>query len=209
MSSNFYSNTLSGVELIVKFAFSKMIFTKKYTDKNNYIYYNIGVMSDISWNEETSASAKYALTSIKPIDLPAGISIASGDMAFKTFHHESLALIKKEILKGIDNGTNKIDFALIEENPFITIVEDSSVKYGFGEQLDGEKINWSQMPLFDIILISSADDDDGIKSVSTKTIKGVKITSEGFAESIESLEVNAMASFLSIGGVTDWEVTNV
>jgi len=205
MSKEFYSNTLNGVELIIKFAFSKMVFTKDYSDKNNYVYYDIGDLSDINWSEETTASAKYALSSITPIDLPTGISVTTGDMAFKTFHHESLALIKKEILKGINGGTDKIEFPLIDENPFITLA-DSEADLDMDETSDPEAINWSQMPLFDVLLFSSADDENGIKRVSIKTIRGVKLTSEGFAESIDSLEVNAMASFIAIGGVSDWEV---
>ncbi|MGL6129995.1 MAG: hypothetical protein ACRCZ9_00080, partial [Fusobacteriaceae bacterium] len=78
----------------------------------------------------------------------------------------------------------------------------------FETHSDASKLNWAQMPLFDIILISQASKDYKTKEVRVKQIKSVKITSSGFAESIESLEINTFSSFMSIGEITDWKAVD-
>ncbi len=201
----FHSSTINGVELKCKFAFPKIFYTKNPADINKKIYYDCGFLAEISWEFNNSASAKHSLNSIQPIEINAGISIAEGQMIFKIFHRDSLEVMKAEVLKGINNGTDKIEMPLIEDNPFITL--EDGVEW---EEVTSrpEDINWSQMPLFDIILLSNTQDDLMNKVVRRKIISGVKITSSGFAESIASLEMNAMASFIAVGGVSDWEVVS-
>jgi hypothetical protein len=208
MQKEFYSSTLNGVELKIKFAFPKIYFTKSFDDIDKNVYYDIGVLADIGWSKSNSATPQYSLNMIKAMDITAGMSIAQGEMTFKTFHHDSLSVLKAEILKGINNGADKIEFPLIEDNPFVTL-EDYEEDLIFDTHSDPEKINWSQMPLFDVILISQATSDFSDQKVKIKKIQGVKITSMGFAESIESLEMNSMASFMAIGEITDWEDMSV
>lgn len=199
----FYSSTLNGVELKVKFAFPKVYFTKDPADKDKRIYYDIGVLADIGWSQSTTAAPQYALGMIKAMDITSGMSITEGNMTFKTFHHESLSLIKRKVLEGINNGRDKIEFPDIEDNPFITL-EDVVEDLIFDVQSDPDKVNWSQMPLFDILLFSQSSQNFNNKKIKVKEIKGVKFSSQGFAESIESLEINTMSSFIAIGEITDW-----
>lgn len=201
----FYSNTISGVELKVKFAFPKCYFTKEAADMDKSVLYDVGIMTDIMWNISNSASAKHTMSSTKAIDINAGMEIAQGEFVFKTFHKESLSVLKEEILKGIDKGRKKFKFATTSDNPFVTL-EDINESINFEQHTDAEKVNWAQMPLFDIILISSATDESNKKEIRIKTLYGVKLTSTGFAESIASVEMNTMASFMSIGGISDWEL---
>lgn len=198
----FYSSTVNGVELQCKFAFPKIFYTKNPADVNEMVYYDCGFLAEISWEFNNSASAKHSLNSIQPIEINAGISIAEGQMIFKIFHRDSLEVMKAEVLKGINGGADKIELPLVEDNPFITL--EDGIEW---EDVTSrpEDINWSQMPLFNIILLSNTQDELLNKVVRKKVISGVKITSSGFAESIASLEMNAMASFIAIGGVSDWE----
>lgn len=208
INKEFYSSTISGVELKVKFAFRKIFFTKQYKDKDDYVFYDIGVLANIGWEEIVPTNPKYSFNMIKAMDISSGMLIVQGDMIFKNFHEESLAAIKEEILKGINNEKNKIEFPLIEDNPFVTL-EDENEDYKFSTTSDGNRISWAQMPLFDLLLISSADDGKGRKEAKIKTIRDIKISSTGFAESVESLEMNSMTSFICVGGVSGWEAYKV
>lgn len=199
----FYSSTISGVELQCKFAFPKIYFTKNLADVNNKVYYNVGFLAEIGWEINNSATPKYALNSITPIDINAGISIVEGQVIFKIFHHDSLERLKAEVLKGINQGKDKIELPEIVDNPFITV--EDGIEWE-DVTSDPDKINWSQMPLFDIVLLSNTQGELLNKQVRKKVISGVKFTSQGFSESIASLEANSMASFIAIGGVTDWEL---
>lgn len=199
----FYSSTISGVELQCKFAFPKIYFTKNLNDVNEKVYYHVGFLAEIGWEINNSASAKYALNSITPIDITAGMSLVEGQLIFKIFHHDSLEKLKEEVLKGINGGQDKIVLPEVVDNPFITL--EDGIEW-LDTTSDSDKINWSQMPLFDIVLLSNTQDELLNKKVRKKVIGGVKFTSQGFSESIESLEFNSMASFIAIGGVSDWEL---
>ena len=199
----FYSSTISGVELQCKFAFPKIYFTKNLADVNNKVYYDVGFLAEIGWEMNNSATPKYALNSITPIDINPGMSIAEGQVIFKIFHHDSLEKLKAEVLKGINGGADKIELPEVVDNPFITLEDGIEVE---DVTSDPDKINWSQMPLFDIVLLSNTQGELLNKQVRKKVISGVKFTSQGFAESIASLEANSMASFIAIGGVSDWEL---
>lgn len=202
----FYKSTVSGVELQCKFAVPKIYYTKDQADLDKKVYYHIGFLAEIGWNVNNSADAKYSLNAINPLEITPGMSVVQGQMIFKIFHHDSLEQLKAEILKGINEGQDKIELPEIVDNPFITLEDEMTLNKVTS---DPEKINWSQMPLFDIILLSNTQGELLNRQVRKKEIKGVKITSQGFAESIASLEANAMASFIAIGGVSDWElVTN-
>lgn len=201
----YVASTISGVELQCKFAFPKIYFTKNLADVNQKVYYDIGFLAEIGWELNNSASAKYSLNSIAPIDVVAGMSILEGQVIFKIFHHDSLEKLKAEVLKGINGGKDKIELPEIEDNPFITLEDGIEIE---DVTSDPDKINWSQMPLFDIVLLSNTQGELLSKQIRKKVISGVKFTSQGFSESIASLEANSMASFIAIGGVTDWELVN-
>lgn len=201
----FYSSTVSGVELKCKFGFPKAYFTKNFKDLDTKIYYDIGFLAEIGWEINNSATPKYALNSMTPIDINPGISIAEGQIIFKIFHHDSLEKLKEEILKGINGGSDKIELPEIVDNPFVTLEDDIKVD---DVTSDPDKINWSQMPLFDIVLLSNTQGELLNKEVRRKIISGVKFTSQGFSESIASLEANSMASFMAIGGISDWELVS-
>ena len=198
----FYSSTISGVELKCVFGFPKAYFTKNFKDLNTKVYYDVGFLAEIGWEINNSATPKYALNSITPIDINAGMSIAEGQIIFKIFHHDSLEKLKEEVLKGINGGVDKIEFPEVVDNPFVTLEDEVTIE---DVTSDPDKINWSQMPLFDIVLFSNTQGELLDKKVRRKTISGVKSTSQGFSESITSLEANSMASFMAIGGISDWE----
>lgn len=199
----FYSSSINGVNLQVKFAIPKVFFTKNIADKDLRVYYDIGFLATIGWEENNSASANYSLTSIEAVSMHNGLSIVQGEMAFKIFHTDSLEALKREIFKGINGGTHKIHIAEQNDNPYLTLEEDIEL---FELEQNPDNISWHQMPPFDIVLLSSTNEELQKKQVRRKIIRGVTITSEGTSESIASLEINAMANFIAVGGMTDWEV---
>lgn len=201
----FYSSTISGVNLKCKFAFPKIYFTKKQEDLHKRIYFDIGFLTDIGWKQSNSSSAKFNLTSIGPIDIYSGAIITEGSMVFKIFHYNSFEHLKDEILKGINNGRDTIDFPEIYDSPFLSLDEEWE-DWEFHN--DGSKINWSQMPLFDVVLIAEAKDQYNRSEIRKKVIHGVKITSQNFGLSIDSTEISSVATFMAIGVVSDWELVN-
>lgn len=203
----FYSSVINGVELKCKFAFPKNYFTKNFADAKERIFYDIGFLYEIGWEDVNTSTPVFTLNTLTAMDIASGISMVRGNAVFKIFHKESLAELKREIAKGINNGRDKIEFPLIEDNPFTT-VEDTEDSVVFDTQDNAEKIKWGQMPLFDIILISQAADKNGVKKLKKMEIRGVRFNSIGFAEGIESLEMNSMASFMAVGKLTDWEDLN-
>lgn len=205
--TEFYSSTINGVELKCKFAFPKNYFTKNISDATERMFYDVGFLDSIGWEDVNSSTPIFSLNTMHAMDIVSGISISRGEMILKIFHRESLEELKREIVKGINNGRDQIEFPVIEDNPFVTL-DDIEGSLVFDSHSDPEKINWSQMPLFDIILISQVRGEDGIKRLRKKEIKGVRFESIGFSESIESLEMNTMASFIAIGRITDWEAVD-
>ena len=203
MSDRFYSNTISGVELQVKFAFPKIFFTKDIADKNKKVYYDVGTVVMLNWGIVSAARAKTVLSSVKAIDLPSGTTVTQGSMVFKVFHKDSLSVLKSEIIKGINGGQDTIETVVLDDSPFILLDRGDSVEFET-KALD-ESIDWVQLPFFDVILASTASDEQGVKTVRTMDIKSMKIFSEGFAESLESLETNSLVSFIAIEGVGDWK----
>ncbi|MGL4997675.1 MAG: hypothetical protein ACRC5T_01610, partial [Cetobacterium sp.] len=113
----FVSSTLNGVELKCKFAFPKVYFTKDPAHKNERVFYDIGFLANIGWQESNSATPQFSLNTIHAMDITAGLSIIQGEFAFKTFHYDSLSQLKAEIFKGINSGKDKIEFPIIEDNP--------------------------------------------------------------------------------------------
>lgn len=201
---NFISSTITGVELKCKIAIPKNYFTKDFKDVNKKVYYDIGILDSIGWDNVSSTTPKYTLSTTNPYDIASGISMAKGQMFFKTFYRDSLEALKSEIAKGINNGANKILFPVIEDNPFESL-ENFDEEIVLESHDDANKVTWGSMPLFDIILISKSKDENNVTTLHKKEIQGVRIESQGFAESIESLEMNSIVSFMAIGEITEWE----
>jgi len=198
----FISATISGAELECKFAFPKIFFTKNLADRYIKEYFDIGFLENIGWQVSNSASPKYTLTNRGPVDIYPGMEIAEGQMTFKVFHKNSFSELKSLIMQGINGGADKIKFPTLYETPFLSF-EDNFTEWEFHS--DNSKVDWGQLPPFEIILISKSKNQAGIIEVRKKTIKGVYITSEASGVAINSTEFNNAVSFMAIGEITDWE----
>ena len=201
-NNEFYSATISGAEFECKFAFPKIYFTKNPADKYTKIYYDIGFLEDIGWSTSNSATPKFNLTAIDAIDIYAGMEITEGQMTFKVFHHDSFEKLKEVILEGINHGKDKMKFPEIYDSPFLSLDLEWE-KWEFHN--DHTKINWGQMPLFDIILIVKNKNENNEIEVRKKVLEGVALSGQGSSVAINSTEISAFASFMSIGKITDWE----
>ena len=202
-TKEFYSSTISGSELECKFAFPKIYFTKNPKDKYVKVYYDIGFLEDIAWETSNSATPKYNLTSVHPLDIYAGMEIAEGQMSFKVFHHNSFEKLKEIIIEqGINGGKDKMLFPELYESPFV-VLDQEWQEWEFHNE--SKKTSWGQMPLFDIVLISKNRNEKNELEVRKKTLEGCGISALGSSVSISSTEMNAVASFVVIGKITDWE----
>lgn len=208
MREKIVASAINGIELKCKFAFAKNYFTKNYVDVNERVFYDIGFLAEISWENVTNVTPRYTLSTKNPFDITSGISMVRGQIVFKIFHRDSLEALKTEIAKGINEGRDKIVFPLISDNPFESL-EDYNASLVMPSHQNAEDAEWGDMPLFDIILIAQSKDHNYKSKIFKKEIKGVRFESNGFAEGIDSLELNSLTTFLAIGELTDWEeVTN-
>lgn len=202
--TKFTASALNGVELKCKFAFPKNYFTRNFSDVNLRVFYDIGFLAEIAWENVNNVTPRTTLSTKNPFDITSGISLVKGQMVFKIFHKDSLEALKSEIAKGINEGRDKIVFPLIEDNPFESL-EDYNSSLIMTSHQNADEVSWGDMPLFDIILLAQVKDENYKSKILKKEIKGVRLESEGFAESIESLEINSIATFMAIGELTDWE----
>lgn len=198
------ASSINGVELKCKFAFAKNYFTKNFADVDERVFYDIGFLAEIAWENVTNLTPRYTLSTKNPFDITSGISMVRGQMVFKLFHKDSLEALKSEVAKGINEGRDKIVFPVIEDNPFETL-EEYNASLVMPSHQNAEEMEWGDMPLFDIILFSQTRDENFKTKIMKKEIKGVRFESIGFAEGIESLEMNSITTFMAIGEITDWE----
>ena len=64
-------------------------------------------------------------------------------------------------------------------------------------EFDLEKLKWSDIPFFVIILSASTSQSD--ESLSQMEIRGVKINQYGSSEGVDSTEMNEMVKFIALG----------
>lgn len=204
MEKRIVASAITGIELKCKIAFSKNYFTKNFADINERIFYDIGFLAEIAWENVTNVTPRYTLSTKNPYDITSGISLVRGQAVFKIFHKDSLEALKSEIAKGINEGRDKIVFPVIEDNPYETL-EEAEASLAMTSHQNAEEAEWGEMPLFDIILIAQSKDENYKNKILKKEIRGVRFESIGFAEGIDSLEINTIATFMAIGGLTDWE----
>lgn len=200
----FVPSTITGVEMKCKIAFAKNYFTRNFADVDKRVFFDVGFIAEISWENITNVTPKFTLNTTNPFDITSGVSMVRGQAVFKVFHRDSLEALKREVGKGINNGEDKIMFPVINDNPFETL-EDYEDSLLMQSHTNAEIMEWGEMPLFDIILFTQAKDENYKSKVLKKEIKGCRFDRIGFAEGIDSLEVNTIAQFIAIGEITDWE----
>ena len=211
VSGNFSGTTITGVDMQVKFGFPEEffggsgqdVFDRALADGDKRIWFTIGTITQIRYAMQRDASPKYTLKEMNPLCFNKGIRMTQGDMVWKNFDRDAL----KQVLDKINTFEEGIDLAVINNSPLISASTKDAAEMAnssFVKESDGISY-WDQLPLFDIMVISKTS-DVGNKKPSHLLIKDVKITDNGFAESIDSTEMNDIVQFVSISGVESWKM---
>lgn len=209
-SNDFIGTTITGVDMQVMFGFPKEFFnsssdelTRDVPDGDERIWFKIGTVTQIRYGMQRDATPKYSLKEMSPVTFGKGVRITQGDMVWKNFDRDAF----QQVLDKLNTYEGGIDIAAINANPLISAmvksVGDKDLENSFS--IKHNIVHWDQLPLFDILCISKTS-DVGSKNVSNLRIKDVKITDNGFAESIDSTEMNDIVQFVAISGVDAWKV---
>ena len=199
---DFYDKTIDGIEMKVAFRFKKEHFGASGIEQD--VIFEIGTANLIRWNEHVGKDTAYNLHNTNPSGYSEGVGIVSGDIMFRVLLEDTLAMIGRKLL---DKEVNTIKTGKLEkyrQSPFLAIkdleviqTESKKEKDKTVSEFDLEKLKWSDIPFFDIIISASTSQSD--ESLSQMEIRGVKINQYGSSEGVDSTEMNEMVKFIAFG----------
>lgn len=199
-NQEFYDKTIDGIEMKVAFKFEKEHFGASGIEQD--VIFEIGTANLIRWNEHVGKDTAYNLNNTNPSGYSEGVGVVSGDIMFRVLLEDTLAMIGRKLL---DKEVNTIKTGKLEkyrQSPFLSIkdlevIQTESEKDKTVSEFDLEKLKWSDIPFFDIIISASTSQSD--ESLSQMEIRGVKINQYGSSESVDSTEMNEMVKFIAFG----------
>ena len=197
---DFYDKTIDGIEMKVAFRFKKEHFGASGIEQD--VIFEIGTSNLIRWREQVGKDTSYNLHNTNPSGYSEGVGIVSGDIVFRVLLEDALAMIGRKLL---DKEVNTIKTGKLEkyrQSPFLAIkdlevIQSSKEKEKTTSEFDLQKLKWSDIPFFDII-ISASTSQTG-EGLSQMEIQGVKINQYGTSEGIDSTEMNEMVKFIAFG----------
>ena len=197
---DFYDKTIDGIEMKVAFRFKKEHFGASGIEQD--VIFEIGTSNLIRWQEQVGKDTSYNLHNTNPSGYSEGVGIVSGDIVFRVLLEDALAMIGRKLL---DKEVNTIKTGKLEkyrQSPFLAIkdlevIQSSKEKEKTTSEFDLQKLKWSDIPFFDII-ISASTSQTG-EGLSQMEIQGVKINQYGTSEGIDSTEMNEMVKFIAFG----------
>ena len=197
---DFYDKTIDGIEMKVAFRFKKEHFGASGIEQD--VIFEIGTSNLIRWREQVGKDTSYNLHNTNPSGYSEGVGIVSGDIVFRVLLEDALAMIGRKLL---DKEVNTIKTGKLEkyrQSPFLAIkdlevIQSSKEKEKTTSEFDLQKLKWSDIPFFDIIISASTSQTD--EGLSQMEIQGVKINQYGTSEGIDSTEMNEMVKFIAFG----------
>ena len=197
---DFYDKTIDGIEMKVAFRFKKEHFGASGIEQD--VIFEIGTSNLIRWQEQVGKDTSYNLHNTNPSGYSEGVGIVSGDIVFRVLLEDALAMIGRKLL---DKEVNTIKTGKLEkyrQSPFLAIkdlevIQSSKEKEKTTSEFDLQKLKWSDIPFFDIIISASTSQTD--EGLSQMEIQGVKINQYGTSEGIDSTEMNEMVKFIAFG----------
>ena len=197
---DFYDKTIDGIEMKVAFRFKKEHFGASGIEQD--VIFEIGTSNLIRWREQVGKDTSYNLHNTNPSGYSEGVGIVSGDIVFRVLLEDALAMIGRKLL---DKEVNTIKTGKLEkyrQSPFLAIkdlevIQSSKEKEKTTSEFDLQKLKWSDIPFFDIIISASTSQTD--EGLSQMEIQGVKINQYGNSEGIDSTEMNEMVKFIAFG----------
>lgn len=197
---DFYDKTIDGIEMKVAFRFKKEHFGASGIEQD--VIFEIGTSNLIRWKEQVGKDTAYNLHNTNPSGYSEGVGIVSGDIVFRVLLEDALAMIGRKLL---DKEVNTIKTGKLEkyrQSPFLAIkdlevIQSSKEKEKTTSEFDLQKLKWSDIPFFDIIISASTSQSD--EGLSQMEIQGVKINQYGSSEGVDSTEMNEMVKFIAFG----------
>lgn len=197
---DFYDKTIDGIEMKVAFRFKKEHFGASGIEQD--VIFEIGTSNLIRWQEQVGKDTAYNLHNTNPSGYSEGVGIVSGDIVFRVLLEDALAMIGRKLL---DKEVNTIKTGKLEkyrQSPFLAIkdlevIQSSKEKEKTTSEFDLQKLKWSDIPFFDIIISASTSQSD--EGLSQMEIQGVKINQYGTSEGVDSTEMNEMVKFIAFG----------
>ena len=197
---DFYDKTIDGIEMKVAFRFKKEHFGTSGIEQD--VIFEIGTSNLIRWKEQVGKDTAYNLHNTNPSGYSEGVGIVSGDIVFRVLLEDALAMIGRKLL---DKEVNTIKTGKLEkyrQSPFLAIkdlevIQSSKEKEKTTSEFDLQKLKWSDIPFFDIIISASTSQSD--EGLSQMEIQGVKINQYGSSEGVDSTEMNEMVKFIAFG----------
>ena len=204
---DFYDKTIDGIEMKVAFRFKKEHFGASGIEQD--VIFEIGTSNLIRWQEQVGKDTSYNLHNTNPSGYSEGVGIVSGDIVFRVLLEDALAMIGRKLL---DKEVNTIKTGKLEkyrQSPFLAIkdlevIQSSKEKEKTTSEFDLQKLKWSDIPFFDIIISASTSQTD--EGLSQMEIQGVKINQYGTSEGIDSTEMNEMVKFIAFGDLIPFRI---
>ena len=197
---DFYDKTIDGIEMKVAFRFKKEHFGASGIEQD--VIFEIGTTNLIRWKEHVGKDTAYNLHNTNPSGYSEGVGVVSGDIVFRVLIEDALSMIGRKLL---DKEVNTIKTGKLEkyrQSPFLAIkdlelIQSSDTKEQTSSEFDLQKLKWSDIPFFDIIISASTSQSD--EGLSQMEIQGVKINQYGSSEGVDSTEMNEMVKFIAFG----------
>jgi hypothetical protein len=163
------------------------------------VYFEMGTVTEIKYSTQRTVIPGYLLKNMNPTSLSKGNRMTQGNIVFRTLNVDSLKLILANLIKEV--GNSKLSASDIASSPLLDFTDADAGNATGGNSFNvGDVVNYDQLPFFDIIVISMTDEQNSTGGKVTGIIEGVKITSQGMSESVDSTEMNNIVSFVSLGG---------
>lgn len=209
--------TITGADMKVYFGFREIFLNTNSTGSkkelaNRFVWIDVGTAIQIRYAAQRQAMQKYSMDSMNAKGIAKGIRMSQGDMIFKNFNQDSIRYLIEKIKENLVDRLNIAIPVSEEKEGYANIYEAKKTDEALSENdVSGfwqEEINhWDQIPYFDIMIISKAEEFDSTGRLSFTKLKDVKVTDIGSAESIDSTEMNDIVKFICISGVESWKET--
>ena len=198
--------TISGTNLVFYIALRKTYFQKDVTgyenlesetltDSKNFLYFKVGELIKLDYVKNAGKTQKYVTAKTASIGTDNLPVMGNGEIVFKTIKESAL----KRMLKDISNGTTKAGEVLEtitgERNP---------VTFGFSKKENGAISKWTELPYFDLVIMSNVSTLGATKIVK-QIIQDVSVNQEQGHESIDSTEFTEFLTFEFIGDVESFD----
>lgn len=212
-----FTTTITGADMKIYFGFREIFLKSPSTSSpkesaNKFVWVDVGTAIQVRYGAQRAATAKYTIENTTAIGISKGIRMTQGDIVFKNFNQDSVYYIQQKIKETLSNRLNTVKQVTEEKEGYANIYEGKEIDANLNENdvnifFQEEITDWSEIPFFDLMIISKSDEFDASGILSVVRINDLKVTDLGSSESIDSTEINDIVKFIAVGGVESWKET--